>query len=224
MKRIFLCIAASLAGSFTSMRAETTDINDLNYVLYIDPMTVPKGTTETTLYVKMKNKAEAKGGFSFGIRLPETFSFATDSEGEPDIRLSTERTNSDHLDQFLVVPQDDGSVKVSASNLVGDGIIEGNDGVVAEVHILMPEKKGSFSITIYEPVVSIKYGNSTRSKQEIDEVETIIEITDGMNMVQDSHSFSQSTYDLSGRRVKDASKGINVIQKSDGTTRKVLVK
>ena len=217
MKKILFTVFC-LIGSLTTMKAQTTDISGLKYVLYVQSQELPEGATEATLSVRMKNEREADG-FSFGIRLPEGFSFATDNDGKPDVKLSTKRTDSSHIDQFERAFQDEErrAVKVSASKIGGDGIIEGNEGEVALVHILLPNKKGTYTITIYEPKVSVK---GWRSVIEIDEVETTFEIRTGINGVQEVFPKGQSsTYNLNGQQIEKPRKGINI-----QSGKKVLVK
>ena len=188
MKNKGYLIAMSLF-MFTTIgttKAENTDVSELQHVLYVEPLTAEMGTTEVTLSIKMKNYYEAMG-FSFGVRLPETFSFATTENGDPDARLSTTRTDETHIDFFQSTLQADGSLSIVAYNDDGDGYIDGNDGEIALVRIILPASTtaGEYPISILNPTVSLSTGSS---KREIDEVVTTLTITPASEVILDETS------------------------------------
>ena len=61
------------------------------------------------------------------------------TDGNPDVQLSTTRTNSTHIDNFNANIQGDGALYVNANAQKGDGEIMGDNGEVALVKILLPE-------------------------------------------------------------------------------------
>lgn len=212
-----------LMSATPALWAETTDISDYKYVLYVDPMEVKTGATDVTLSVNMKNFQEAQG-FSFGISLPESFSFAQTKDGELYIEQSTVRTNGDFFDIFKPTLQPDGSVKVIAATQDNDITISGNDGEVVKVHIQLPSNihPGTYTVKILEPMVTLTTGRPARQEAEV--VETDIEITDGIGDVMGTESPAKRQYNLAGQCVSKNHKGVNVVQQSNGTTRKVLIK
>lgn len=161
MKRILLIGALSCFFALTSghVMAENTDVNTLKHAIYIDSFTVPQGTTEYTLSVKMRNEYEVKG-FSFAIFLPEGFTFST-TNGTPDAQLSTVRTNSTHIDAFSANIQSDGALYVNANAQKGDGEIIGDDGEVALVKILFPENAtaGDYAIIVKNLSINLYNGD-----------------------------------------------------------------
>ena len=166
-----------------TVMAENTDISSLKNVLYISPVTVPQGTTDYILSVKMRNEMGADGyanaqGFTFYIQLPESFSFALNGDGNPDVQLSTLRTNSDQIDVFQPQIKDDGRLYVLAGVQEGDGYITEKDGEVVLVHITLPGNAavGDYTIVVAEPTVSPATGGSP--KREIAAVETTLTIAE----------------------------------------------
>lgn len=187
MKRtvILKTILACLTLSSMPLMAENSDISQWKNVLYVQSMSVQKGTTSCTLSVMMNNEAESQG-FGFYICLPEGFSFATDGNDDPDVRLSTKRTDATHIDNFVAKFQTDGSVKVIASPQDGDGLITGNEGEVALVNIRIPEDcpAGDYTITIREPKVTLTTGFP--AEWETDEVVSTLTVTAGKVLDENS--------------------------------------
>ena len=177
MKRKFLIGAVSCLMTLISgpVMAENTDVSTLRHAIYIESLTVPQGTTEYTLSVKMQNEYEAKG-FSFAIFLPEGFAFST-TDGNPDVQLSTARTNSTHIDNFNANIQGDGALYVNANAQKGDGEINGDNGEVALVKILLPENSAAGDYAIIVKNLSINLYNGEDAVTEGYGTQELIEST-----------------------------------------------
>ena len=131
----------------------TTDIDELDNAIYIDPITVVPGTQQV-LSVKMKNATEV-AGFEFNLQLPEGISIAQE-DGFDLVELSTERTTARKTNYFDYKMQNDGTLKVlcgtSAKN-PDTGMLytfEGNDGEVARITIDIPNdyEGGEYAIHV----------------------------------------------------------------------------
>lgn len=158
-----------------NVMAGNTDVSTLRHAIYIEPLTVAQGTTEYTLSIKMKNEYEAKG-FSFALILPEVFNFSI-TNGNPDVQLSTVRTNSTHLDNFATNIQEDGTLYVNANAQIGDGEITGNDGEVAIVKILLPENAPAGDYPIVVKNLSINLSNGDDAVTEGYGTQELVETT-----------------------------------------------
>lgn len=190
MKRtIFLSAVLCLLTLLCShTKAENTNTDELRHAIYIEPLSVKRGTTEHTLSVKMKNEYDAMG-FSFSLTLPEGFSVAL-TGGIPDVQLSTERTNSTHIDKFESTIDDNGKLTVIASNDKGDGEITGNDGEIALVRIVLPADAaaGNYTIVVHNLSINLTNGDDaiTEDLGVKRDIETTLTIDNGITLDENS--------------------------------------
>lgn len=190
MKRtIFLSAVLCLLTLLCShTKAENTNTDELRHAIYIEPLSVKRGTTEHTLSVKMKNEYDAMG-FSFSLTLPEGFSVAL-TGGNPDVQLSTERTNSTHIDKFESTIDDNGKLTVIASNDKGDGEITGNDGEIALVRIVLPADAaaGNYTIVVHNLSINLTNGDDaiTEDLGVKRDIETTLTIDNGITLDENS--------------------------------------
>lgn len=135
-------------------RQTPTDINNLDDVIYVEPVTATAGTQQV-LSVKMKNTADV-AGYEFVLELPEGITVATDGEGFPIAELSTERTTKAHTNYFSSTIQSDGTLKVlcgtdkqnpQTSQLY---TFSGNEGEIARITVTVPANyvAGTYAVKI----------------------------------------------------------------------------
>ncbi len=171
MKKFLFLAMAFCLGVFSHAEAETTDISSYDNVIYIEPVSVHAGT-QHMLSIKMKNSVTAEG-FEFILYLPTGISF----NGDP--ILSTQRTTAEKTNVFNFTYQQDGALHAFGASTVTDAIINGNDGEVALVPILVDEnmEPGAYTLTIKNGVVS---GSDAQSygPDEAVEIKTTITVTE----------------------------------------------
>lgn len=174
MKKLLLLVLSCCMTAVSN--AETTDLSSYDNVIYIEPVSVHAGA-QHTLSVRMKNSVSAEG-FEFYLYLPSGISF----NGDPS--LSTARTTAAKTNTFNFTTQSDGALHVFAASTVHDAIIEGNDGEVALVPIVVDENmaQGDYTLVIKKGAVA---GSDARSygPDESVEIKTTITITEPLDNV-----------------------------------------
>ena len=104
-----------------------------------------------------------------------------------------------------------------------------DDATVVEVpgHVMKTTLAGLEYDTEYCFVAFVKTGNGTIFYGEQQSFRTTSD-PDGIKEIAESQQTTdngqQSIYDLSGRKLAEPQKGINIIRYSDGTSKKVLIK
>lgn len=151
MKKVFLFAFISMIAWV--MKAENTDISDMDNVVYIEPCTAEAGS-EYVLSVKMKNSIVAES-FGFDLVLPEGITVALDEYGDPVAVLSMERTNDNITDQFGADFKLDGSLNIQAYSSKGRSI-SGNDGEVCliTVNIAANMTRGTYPLLLKNIAIS----------------------------------------------------------------------
>ena len=129
MKKInlfLLLFSISILGAY----AEDTDISNVDNTLYIENVTVEKGT-QVTLSLKMKNNVSVTG-FQCNLYFPEGITVEKDGDDYPLIELSTERTTAKNTNIVEAVEQADGSIMILANSTKSKSFT-GTDGEVATI-------------------------------------------------------------------------------------------
>lgn len=126
LKLLMLLFSIGILGAY----AEDTDISKVDNTLYIENVTVEKGT-EVTLSLKMKNNLSITG-FQCNLFFPEGITVQKDEDDYPLVELSTERTTARNTNIFEAVEQADGSMMILASSTKSKSFT-GTDGEVATI-------------------------------------------------------------------------------------------
>ena len=126
LKLIMLFFSIGILGAY----AEDTDISNVDNTLYIENVTVEKGT-QVTLSLKMKNNVSVTG-FQCNLYFPEGITVEKDEDDYPLIELSTERTTAKNTNIFEAVEQADGSIMILANSTKSKSFT-GTDGEVATI-------------------------------------------------------------------------------------------
>ncbi|MBR5686807.1 MAG: hypothetical protein IKX36_02495 [Prevotella sp.] len=181
MKKIILLLGA-LMMTF-SLNAQTTDIDALDNVIYVEPTTAGLGT-QTVLSVQMKNTAEVSS-FEIRIQLPEGITFATDEDGFILAELSTDRTTSAKMNTFMTALQDDGTLKILCASSNADPntgklcVFDGNEGEVARVTIEVPADyaEGEYEVSVLGGKTANADGVKTTLESPITTILTVADNT-----------------------------------------------
>lgn len=110
LKLLLLLFSIGILGA----HAEDTDISNVDNTLYIENVTVEKGT-QVTLSLKMKNNVEVTG-FQCNLYFPKGVTVQKDKDDYPLIELSEERTTARNTNLFDAVEQADGSMMILANS------------------------------------------------------------------------------------------------------------
>ena len=126
LKLLLLLFSIGILGA----HAEDTDISNVDNTLYIENVTVEKGT-QVTLSLKMKNNLSITG-FQCNLYFPEGVTVQKDEDDYPLIELSTERTTARNTNIFEAVEQADGSMMILANSTKSKSFT-GTNGEVATI-------------------------------------------------------------------------------------------
>ena len=126
LKLLLLLFSIGILGAY----AEDTDISNVDNTLYIENVTVEKGT-QVTLSLKMKNNLSITG-FQCNLYFPGGVTVQKDEDDYPLIELSTKRTTARNTNIFEAVEQADGSMMILASSTKSKSFT-GTDGEVATI-------------------------------------------------------------------------------------------
>ena len=117
-----------------SASAQASDIETLDNVIYVAPMTIENGTESATLSFIMKNSAAIRG-FQFDLYLPDGVTAGRTSSGslrKPKFNASRlieededEEIKDDH--SILIEEQSDGAIRFLCNSMAGYTFV-GNDG------------------------------------------------------------------------------------------------
>ena len=149
LKLLLLLFSIGILGA----HAEDTDISNVDNTLYIENVTVEKGT-QVTLSLKMKNNLSITG-FQCNLYFPEGVTVQKDEDDYPLIELSTERTTARNTNIFEAVEQADGSMMILANSTKSKSFT-GTDGEVATItlNISSDISSGAHTASIKEIALS----------------------------------------------------------------------
>jgi len=221
MKKTALLILMLCVGSAMSLKAQNTDVSAIDNVLYIEPFSVDKGTTEYDLSVCMKNTAAIRG-FQFDLVLPEGVTPLVEDEviscwfedRAPTYKKGKNLLNYHSLD---AKEQEDGSYRF-LSGATEDKTFDDNDGVLFTLQLVIDENlaEGDYPIIMK----NVKLSESDISKYYLTE-EVVSTMTYGTSTGINGISAKKAVngvYNVAGQK-GELQKGINIV---DG--KKVMVK
>ena len=165
-------------GFVLTLKAQNTDVSDIDNVVYIQPFTVSQGTTDIEIEISMKNTAAIRG-LQFDLVLPEGVT-PVEEDGVINCwytdRAPTYKSGKNQLPYHSLdaAKLDDGSYRFLASS-IQDKSFDGNDGV-----LFFLEVKISETLTLGDYPILIK--NIKLSETDITKFYTTEEIQTTMTI------------------------------------------
>ena len=206
MKKIFFLLTVLCLG-LVQVKAEDTDVSDIDNVLYLNPVTANVGT-RCVLSVQMKN-VDAITGYEFFLELPEGITFARDEDDFLLSSLSTARTTSKKTNFFDCTVTDEGLLHVLCSTTAADPTTErlytftGTDGEVCTVSIDIPSdfESGVYPIALTKIVLT---PSAADKGYETDRIETTLTIEENDGRIHFDESASSLPVYTAGERANVA--------------------
>ena len=190
-----------------------TDPSTVDNVIYVDALQVESGATEATLSVQMKNTADIRG-FQFDMYLPEGVSIIKNPKGRiQGVELAADRLPEDDEHTLTCSEQADGAVRFLCGSQYQE-TFTGNEGELMTINVKLSAElaDGEYTIAIKNQKLS---ENDITKSYETELVESILTVGNatptGINEVLTSQNSTNVVYDLQGRRVQNASKGLYII-------------
>lgn len=208
MKKILLPLLLLCLAQAGTVKADT-DLSLYDNVIYVAPATVNPAVdgTEVTLSICMNNTAEIRG-FQFDMYLPDGITAKTNSKGKILASLSSNRLDDGDGHTLNVNSQANGALRFLCGSM-DDETFLGNSGEIATIKVSIEGvPDGSYPVVLK----AMKLTETDISKfYEADEVLTTLTIstTTDIRSMQFERQFSP-VYDLQGRRVNDAKKGVYI--------------
>lgn len=185
-----------------------TDVSTIDNVIYISPFTVSAGT-QTTLSIKMKNKAAIRG-FQFDLYLPEGMTAVKSSKGRIQGVLSAGRLPDEDEHDLTFSEQADGAIRFLCSSQY-DETFTGTEGEIAtlQVNVAAGMADGDYALLLRE----VKLTETDISKfYETELVKTTVTVgsSSGIDVVLDEND--TVWYTLDGRKLdkKPTAKGVYI--------------
>lgn len=147
-----------------------TDVSAMSYAVYAQPAKARKNT-QTILTVCMKN-TQPITLWQADLKLPAGFSLATDSYGDPMIRISGSRTSTSRH-SIATSTHADGSIRILCSSS-SNKTFTGTDGEVATItlNVASNATDGDYAVKFN----NIKLVEANETKHEVDEVVSVITV------------------------------------------------
>lgn len=171
--------ANSRSTVFAAPRRAATNIDALDDVIYVEPVTVQAGQQQV-LSVKMKNTGNVVG-YEFSLLLPEGVTVATDGDDMLMAELSTERTTAKKTDYFNSALQSDGTLKVLCGTSTQNPntgklyAFSGNDGEVARITVNVANnvEDGEYPVIIKNAVITDTESQATELTPSVETTLTV---------------------------------------------------
>ena len=198
--------------------AETTDVSNIDNVLYINNVSAEAGG-QATLSVRMKNKANVQTVGVF-VKLPEGVTVATNDRGQYQASLSNERTgtNSHALSKSCV----DGVYRVGILGTAGVPFT-GTDGEVFTMTVNVPTGMLDGDYTIEMTKIELTDTNNRSYKTEsVKSTLTVSSVATGINNATAADD-SKSIYGIGGQSQQTLNRGVNIVTSNNGV-RKIVKK
>lgn len=130
-----------------TVKRTPTDLSTLNNIIYVEPMTVAKGT-QATLSFQMKNNTDIRS-FQFDLYLPEGVTAVTNSNGRIMASLSSGRLPEDDEHTLTMAFQPNGAIRFLCGSQY-DESFTGTDGEIATLQVLISDSMndGDYPIII----------------------------------------------------------------------------
>ena len=130
------------------VKAKVTDLTAKDNVIYVEPLTIEKGTTQATLSFRMKNSAAIRG-FQFDLYLPDGVTAMKNNKGRIQASLSAGRLPEDDEHTLTMQEQADEAIRFLCGSQY-DETFTGNEGeiVTLEVNIAEDMAAGNYPIIL----------------------------------------------------------------------------
>lgn len=171
--------ANSRSTVFAAPRRAATNIDALDDVIYVEPVTVQAGQQQV-LSIKMKNTGNVVG-YEFSLQLPDGVTVATDGDDMLMAELSTERTTAKKTDYFNSALQSDGTLKVLCGTSTQNPntgklyAFSGNDGEVARITVNVANnvEDGEYPVIIKNAVITDTESQATELTPSVETTLTV---------------------------------------------------
>ena len=207
-----------------SAKAQPTDINDFDNIIYIEQTEVIVGK-QAKLSVQMKNLVNDIASFQFNVYLPNDINVSVDPDDDEFllVELSDTRTTSNKHNTFEASKQTDGSVLILCAS-TKNYTFNGNGGEICTITIDVPKtlEPGTYDIVLKDIVMADSQAPANTYK--ISEVVCTLKVSSSSAINNVYVDEEQSVYyNLNGIKFSSPHQGFN-IQRSGGTVRKIIVK
>lgn len=157
------------------VKAKVTDLNTKDNVIYVEPIGIDKGTTQTTLSFQMKNTAAIRG-FQFDLYLPEGVTAVKNAKGRIQGSLSKGRLPEDDEHTLTLQEQADGAIRFLCGSQY-DETFTGTEGEIATLSIEIAEDMAAGNYPIV--LKNMRLSETDISKfYDSDNVETTLTVKD----------------------------------------------
>ena len=182
--KILSALLLLFLGFSSGVKAESTDVTQLENAIYIDNFEAGIGK-QAVISLKMKNSGQIRG-YQCDIYLPDGMTFAKDASNNFLAKISGGRVTTD-THQLMKALQDDGSLRLlcSASEV---NYFSGNDGEIAQITVDVSESMAAGSYPIY--VKNIKMGATSNPAEgtNIDVIENSVDVAEQNYILLDENS------------------------------------
>ena len=183
MKKFLIPLAMLCLGIVTA-KATITDVNTIDNVVYLTPVTANAGS-QYVLSVQMKN-VDAITGYEFFLELPDGITFVRDEDDFLLTSLSTARTTSKKTNYFDCTVTDGGLLHVLCSTTAADPsnnlyTFSGTDGEVCTITIDIPTgfEAGTYPIVLTKIVLTPSAADKGYETERVETTLTIEGVDDG---------------------------------------------
>lgn len=217
MNKIIIPILMFFIGYVNQAKAEDTDLNTIDNVIYVAADSVNIGET-AELSICMKNTTPIRG-FQFNFYMPAGVNAVKSSKGRIQATLSKERLDEEDEHTLSVSEQEDGSLLFLCGSEYPE-TFTGNEGIIAVLKIKVDEtlSAGEYPIVLK----NVKLSETNISKFYLTELLettlTIMSNTTGITTIQQEKTDSRC-YNLSGQLTDKKHKGLFIVNR-----KKVVVK
>ena len=197
-------------SSTTDPGGSGTDYTAYSNVIYVAPATFDLGDqgSETTLSICMNNTAQIRG-FQFDLYLPEGMTAMKSSKGKYLVSLNSARLPEDDEHTLTVAEQSDGAIRFLCGSQY-DETFTGTSGEIATIKVSVEGMTaGEYPVTLK----SIKLSETDVSNHyDVAEIVTTFTVTsvNGISVIQSGREQTGNLYDLQGRKVNAATKGVYI--------------
>ena len=209
MKKIIFLLAVLGLMQTGTVKADT-DLTAYSNIIYVAPATADpaEAGSQTTLSICMNNTAEIRG-FQFDLYLPDGMTIVKTSKGKVAASLSAARLPEDDEHTLSVAEQGDGAVRFLCGSLY-DETFTGTSGEIATLKVnIEGMAAGDYPVTLK----AVKLSETDISKfYTADEVVTTFTVSyaSAIGSLQDGREQARPLYDLQGRKVNGAKKGLYI--------------
>ena len=209
MKKLIFLILMICVSYANTMRAENTDLSEIDNVIYAASQEAVPGST-ITLSICMKNTASIRG-FQFDLYLPESITAVKNNKGRYVSSLNNARLEEYDEHTLTISEQEDGCIRFLCGSQYDENFT-GNDGEILTLSVQISEgiADGNYPVVLK----NVKLTETDISKYyETESVESTLHITSTITSITAANQEKEGNqcYNLQGQRVETPRKGINII-------------